>query len=86
MQTKPELNTYASGEKLILRDYLAADRTKMANERTLLAYLRTMIGFAASGVALIKILDEPWAVVAGYICLVLALVWIRRLEIGIHAV
>ena len=30
-------------EELILRDYLAADRTALANERTLMAYIRTSV-------------------------------------------
>lgn len=30
-------------------DVLALDRTRLANERTLLAYLRTALGFAAAG-------------------------------------
>jgi len=41
--------------EMILRDYLAQDRTKLANERTFLAYLRTAITFSAAGGTLIKI-------------------------------
>lgn len=33
-------------------DLLALDRTRLANERTLLAYLRTSLGFAAAGATL----------------------------------
>ena len=32
-----------TAEELILRDHLALDRTRLANERTLLAYLRTAL-------------------------------------------
>jgi putative membrane protein len=39
-------------KKLILRDILAIDRTKMANNRTLLAFVRTSIYFFASAVAI----------------------------------
>ena len=48
------------GEKkdLILRDYLAIDRTKLANSRTLLAYLRTAMVMALSGITLIELLAE----------------------------
>lgn len=42
-------------------DVLALERTKLANERTALAYLRTFIGMAASGAALLKLFDVPWA-------------------------
>ncbi|MGN0027609.1 MAG: DUF202 domain-containing protein, partial [Clostridium sp.] len=34
-------------EEMILRDFLAADRTLLANERTLLAYIRTGISLLA---------------------------------------
>ena len=39
---------------LILRDYLAADRTVLANERTFLAYLRTALGMFVAGVSFIQ--------------------------------
>jgi putative membrane protein len=59
-------------EEMILRDYLALDRTKLANERTLLAYLRTAIGLAASAIGLIAIINLPWAHVLGIALLVSA--------------
>ena len=40
---------------LITRDWLAIDRTKMANERTFLAYLRTVMVILGSGIALLKV-------------------------------
>jgi uncharacterized membrane protein YidH (DUF202 family) len=40
-----DLDTCNANEEKILRDYLALDRTKLANERTLPACLRTVIGF-----------------------------------------
>ena len=40
---------------LIIRDYLARQRTKMANERTLLSYIRTSLYFLVSGTALVKV-------------------------------
>ena len=53
-------------EEMILRDFLAVDRTDLANERTLLAYMRTFIGLLVSGVGLIKFVDDPLLVVIGY--------------------
>jgi putative membrane protein len=41
-------------EELILRDYLATDRTILANERTFLAYIRTALAFFLSGISLVK--------------------------------
>jgi len=46
------------GETLILRDVLAIDRTRLANERTLLAWLRTAIMLVVSGVTLIKLFQS----------------------------
>ncbi len=45
-------------KSLVLRDRLAVDRTHMANERTLLAYLRTAIMIGASGITLVKIYPQ----------------------------
>ena len=42
-------------EDLIVRDWLAIDRTRMANERTFLAYLRTFIVLLSSGVAILRV-------------------------------
>ena len=44
--------------QLILRDYLARDRTKLAMERTFLAYIRTALGFFSAGIACIKFIDD----------------------------
>lgn len=42
----------------VSKDYWAADRTHMANQRTLLAYIRTAFMLLASGVSLIKFLPS----------------------------
>lgn len=42
-------------EGLILRDILALERTRLANERTLLTYARTSLYLVVGGVALIKL-------------------------------
>ena len=44
-------------EGLILRDYLAMDRTVLGNERTLLAYVRTALAFFVAGASLIHFFD-----------------------------
>ncbi len=48
-------------EALVLRDHLAIDRTFPANERTLLAYVRTALSFLIAGSALLKFFDGPIA-------------------------
>ncbi len=41
--------------EMILRDHLALDRTKLANQRTLLAFVRTSLYLVVSGIAVIKV-------------------------------
>ena len=60
-------NYNAFRNEMILRDYLALDRTVLANERTLLAYLRTFIGTFSAGIAMVKFLDIPLTNIIGYI-------------------
>jgi putative membrane protein len=45
-------------EELILRDHLARDRTKLANERTLLAYIRTAFMLFVAGPATLKVFND----------------------------
>lgn len=60
---------------MILRDHLAYDRTVLANERTLLSYIRTSIALLAAGGTLVKIFpDEPAMVMLGIVLLVLGAV------------
>jgi putative membrane protein len=41
--------------KLTLTDYLAVERTRLANERTSLAYFRTFIVILSSGLAILRL-------------------------------
>jgi putative membrane protein len=67
-----------SENELIIRDFLARQRTGLANERTLLSYIRTSLYFLVSGVALIKVEDLEKVKDLGYlsflICLVILIV------------
>ena len=54
-----------AGEKLILRDQLAIDRTILANERTFLSYCRTALALVVTGVGAIKLLNGISALIAG---------------------
>jgi putative membrane protein len=60
-------------DELILRDYLAVDRTVLANERTLLSYVRTAIAFAAAGAALIHFFDFVFVKLVGWVLIPLAI-------------
>jgi putative membrane protein len=45
---------------LVLREFLAIERTKLANERTLLTYIRTGLYFIVAGITLSHFLDTPF--------------------------
>ncbi|GAB2885573.1 hypothetical protein GCM10027046_12500 [Uliginosibacterium flavum] len=47
-------------EDLILRDELAIDRTLLANENTLLAYLRSALTLVIAGVTFIHFFAASW--------------------------
>lgn len=44
-----------SDQDLIVRDYLARQRTYLANDRTLLSFIRTSLYFLVSGTALMEV-------------------------------
>ncbi|MBZ9627915.1 DUF202 domain-containing protein [Psychroflexus sp. CAK57W] len=48
---------FKNDEKIILRDFLAMERTTLANERTFFAYIRTSFYLIVAGIAFIKLKD-----------------------------
>jgi putative membrane protein len=46
-------------EKVILRDYLAIERTRLANERTLLSYIRSSLYLLIGSIALYQLKEFP---------------------------
>lgn len=52
LEVSPE---FENKEAIILRDFLALERTKLANERTLLAYLRGSIYLLLGGIAFLQL-------------------------------
>ncbi len=52
---KMDAPKYELKENIILRDYLALERTKLANERTLFAYIRTSLYLILAGMTLIQL-------------------------------
>lgn len=46
-------------EEVILRDYLAIERTRLANERTLLSYIRSSLYLLLGGIAFFQLKDIP---------------------------
>ncbi len=61
------------GHTFTLNDYLAIDRTVLANERTLLSYTRTALTMLVIGGTCIKVFDSHWIEVVGVIFLGLSL-------------
>ena len=47
--------TFQNREKIILRDFLAMERTTLANERTLFSYLKAGVYFVLAGFAFLKV-------------------------------
>ncbi len=59
-------------EQIILRDYLALERTRLANERTLLAYSRTSLVMLIGGLTFLQLESFRTIKWAGYLALGLA--------------
>ncbi len=59
-------------EDLILRDYLAYDRTKLALTRTILGIIRTALGLYASGIGLLILQESRTLIGLGYIVTIVA--------------
>jgi putative membrane protein len=64
-QKKSVFDEYAL-RRLILRDYLAVERTRLANERTALSYFRTTLTLTAGAVTILQFTDNPEARVTGW--------------------
>lgn len=46
---------FRNREKIILRDFLALERTSLANERTLFSYIRVSLYLVLAGIAFLKL-------------------------------
>ncbi|MFC0603460.1 DUF202 domain-containing protein [Winogradskyella pulchriflava] len=46
-------------QQVILRDYLAIERTRLANERTLLSYIRSSLYLLLGGIAFFQLKEYP---------------------------
>lgn len=74
IRKKRQMNVYDfPKEDLILRDFLALDRTILANERTFLAWFRTSLSLIAIGLTLIKFSDDRMFFIGGFILLFVGL-------------
>lgn len=46
---------FRNKEEIILRDFLALERTRLANERTFISYIRTSLFFLTGGLTLFQL-------------------------------
>ncbi|MFH2068047.1 MAG: DUF202 domain-containing protein [Candidatus Omnitrophota bacterium] len=61
-------------EELILRDFLATDRTVLANERTFLAYIRTALSVFAVGASFLQFFRSFFMEIIGWIFIPLGII------------
>lgn len=59
---------FVNNEKIILRDYLALERTKLANERTLFSYIRTSLYLLTVGIGIFEIKSISHLAPIGWVC------------------
>lgn len=64
---------YQNKEEIILRDYLALERTKLANERTLFAYIRTSLYLILAGITMIQLRELGSLQWIGIVSLIISL-------------
>lgn len=67
---------FKNEENIILRDYLAMERTKLANERTLLSYIRSSLYLLVGGIALIQLEGFEAIHYLGYVALFLTVLFL----------
>ncbi|MCW5900605.1 MAG: DUF202 domain-containing protein [Flavobacteriales bacterium] len=73
---------FSNRDKLILRDHLALERTRLANERTFMAYVRSALYLLIGGLALLQLQghgDLQWVgITAIVLAVAFALVGLTR--------
>lgn len=82
-------HNFINKEELILRDYLALERTKLANERTLLSYTRTSLYMILGGIAFLELREFSQLRWIGYAAIFLSVIFgilgvLRYLQIRIR--
>lgn len=76
-------------EELILRDYLAIERTKLANVRTLFAYVRTSLYLLTAGIGIFQIESISHLDGLAWVCVISGIVlfffgFFRYFQMGKH--
>lgn len=68
-------------QEVILRDYLSIERTRLANERTLLSYIRSSLYLLLGGIAFLQLTNFPDFIYLGITALIFSIIF---LVIGIY--
>lgn len=68
------MDSFNNQEKIILRDYLALERTRLANERTLFSYVRTSLYLLTVGLGIIEIESIQHLRMMAWICVAISVV------------
>ena len=63
------VDEFENNREIILRDHLALERTKLANERTLFSYIRTSLYLLTGGIGIFEIKSIWHLRWLGYLCL-----------------
>ena len=71
-------------DQLILRDYLAADRTILANERTFLAYIRTALTLFVAGLSFVHLKEIFSSYIVEVIGIIFILLGIATFFVGLY--
>ena len=67
-------------EELILRDYLAIERTKLANVRTLFSYIRTSLYLLTAGIGIFQIESISRLDGLAWVCVIFILGFVRYFQ------
>lgn len=67
-------DTFKNDTKLILRDHLALERTKLANERTLFSYIRTSLYLLTAGIGIFQFEDMAHLHGLAWICIIFSVI------------
>ena len=63
-------------QEVILRDYLAIERTRLANERTLLSYIKSSLYLLLGGITALQLKSYPELEYLGLIALIFSAIFI----------
>jgi putative membrane protein len=69
------INEFKNKERIILNDYLALERTRLANERTFFSFLRTSLYLVLAGIAFVQLQGFEELKWLGYVSIVFSIVF-----------